>query len=313
MEEITLKNTKAEILDALHAALKRAEEAEKNKLNPEKTEKQLLEKRAVVSAQKAVDQNVFSKELNDKWGDLQTAISSEENRLQELYGVGRELQKLALIIESGKERLDEIEAEKSAKSEEAKTSLERLRVEYAQKKAELQDEYDAIAKKLKQDRTREQEEYDYNTKRSREKHENAWADEKTNRETALAKKEEQAAALLAEAESKSEYIKTLESKVESIPQLLESEKKAAVDAVTASIIRDHEHKAALIEKDYESTIARLKDQIAYMEKEIELTNKTNNALQNKLDKAYAEMKELATKTVESASGVKILGAPESKN
>ena len=49
-----------------------------------------------------------------------------------------------------------------------------------------------------------------------------------------------------------------------------------------------------------------------MEKELEAASKTGAAMQDKLDKAYAQMKELATKTVESASGVKILGAQEGK-
>ena len=310
--EVTLKNTKAEILDALNAALQRAEAAEKGKLNPEKMEKERVEKRVIATAHKAVEQNIFSKEITDKWNDLQAAISAEENRLQELYGVGRELQKLALIIESGKERLSEIEAEKEAKTEEAKTSLERLRTEYTQKKTELQEEYEAAAKKIKQDRTREQEEYDYNLKRTRAKEDNDWTDEKSAREGALSKKEEQAAALLAEAEAKAEYIKILEAKVEGIPALLEAEKEAAISAVTASLTKEYEHKTQLAGKDYEGTIARLNDKIVYMEKELEIAGKTNLAMQSKLDKAYTEMKELATKTVESASGVKILGAPEGK-
>lgn len=310
--EITLKNTKAEILDALNAARQRAEAAEKGKLNPEKVEKERVEKRVIATAQKAVEQNIFSKELTDKWNDLQAAISAEESRLQELYGVGRELQKLALIIESGKERLNEIEAEKAAKTEEAKTSLERLRTEYTQKKTELQDEYEAVANKIRQDRTREQEEYDYNLKRMRAKEDNAWADEKAAREAELAKREELAAALLAEAEAKAEYIKTLESKAENLPALIEAERKTAIGITTETLTKDYEHKIALTEKDYESTIARLNDKISYMEKELEAASKTGAAMQDKLDKAYAQMKELATKTVESASGVKILGAQEGK-
>jgi hypothetical protein len=47
-----------------------------------------------------------------------------------------------------------------------------------------------------------------------------------------------------------------------------------------------------------------------MEKELEATNKMNVGLQGKLDKAYTEIRELATKTVESASGVKIIGSAE---
>ena len=72
-------------------------------------------KRAIDTARKAVEQNIFSKELNDKFNDLQIAIAAEENRLQELYGVGRELQKLTVIIETGKERLEAIDVQAAAK------------------------------------------------------------------------------------------------------------------------------------------------------------------------------------------------------
>ena len=311
-QEITMKNTKAEILDALEAARRRADAAEKGRLNPEKTEKVAAEKRAITSAQKAIEQNIFSVELTNKWNDLQTAISAEEARIQELYGVSRELQKLALVIESGNERLSAIEAEKTAKTEEAQASLERLRLEYTQKKAELQAEYDEAAKRLKQDRTREQEEYQYTQTRTRAKENNTWDDEKATREAELAKTETRISELLAEVEAKAEHTRALESKVDGIPAMLEAEKAAAIEATTAALLKDHEHKAALLAKDAESTVARLNDKVAYMEKELGLAAKTNIDLQSKLDKAYAEMKELATKTVESASGVKILGAPENK-
>lgn len=36
-------------------------------------------------------------------------------------------------------------------------------------------------------------------------------------------------------------------------------------------------------------------------------------LQEKMDKAYAQLKELATKTVESAGGVKIIGNNQGEN
>lgn len=311
-QEITLKNTKAEILDALNNALKRAELAEKGKLNPEKTEKERIEKKAVETAKRAVEQNIFSKELNDKFNDLQTAIATEENRLQELYGVGKELQKLALVIESGKDRIAVTESENSAKTEEAKERLEQLKSEYSQKNAELQIEYDATVKKQKLERSREAEEFQYNLTRAREKENNAWADEKAAREAVLLKKEQQAAELLAEAESKSEYIKALETKVDGIAAQIEAEKKAAVNSACEELRREFEYKSALTEKDYKNTIIRLEDKIAYLEKELESANKSSGTLQSKLDKAYSEIRELATKTVESASGVKIIGNTENK-
>jgi hypothetical protein len=310
--EITLKNTKAEILEALNSALQRSEAAEQGKLNPEKTEKERTEKKAIESAKKAVEQNIFSKELNDKFNDLQVAIAAEEGRLQDLYGVGRELQRLALVIESGKECLVAIEVEKLAKTEEVKNSLERLKAEFAQKNTELQAEYALGTKKLALDRTREGEEYQYNLTRAHEKENNAWADEKAAREAALLKREEQAAALLAEAESKVEYVKSLEAKVDGISALLESEKKIAADTATAALQREFEYKSTLADKDHENSVARLADKISYLEKELDMASKSVNTLQSKLDKAYGELRELATKTVESASGVKIIGNTENK-
>ena len=233
--EITMKNTKSEMLEALSSALARAEAAEKGKLNPVKAEKEILEKKAVESAKAAVESSIFSVELNNQFKNLQTAIASEESRLQELYGVSSELLKLAVVIETGRERQAHIDSENSVKIEEAKTYLESLRKEYAQKRAELQEEYDVMANKLKVERAREVEEYQYNLRRDREKENNAWNDDKAERERLLSGKESQAQALLAEAEAKAEYIKALEVKAEGVPALIESERKAAVSSAVAEL------------------------------------------------------------------------------
>jgi len=306
-QEISMKNTKAEMLDALNAALARAQAAESGKLNPVKVEKEKTEAKAVQSTKSAVEQNVFSVELNNKFKDLQLAIATEETRLQELYGVSTELQKLALVIETGRERQTHIDNENNAKIEDASSLLENLKAEYSRKKAELQEEFDALTKKLKTERAREAEEFQYNLKRERDKENNAWVDEKISRESALAKKEEFAQSILVDAQAKAEHIKTLESKVEDIPALIEAEKKTAAEAACAELTRKHEFTVALAAKDYQNSLDRQNDKITYLEKELDTTNKTNAALQNKLDKAYTELRELATKTVESASGVKIIG------
>ena len=311
-EEITLKNTKAEILNALNNALKRAEATEKTKLDPEKVVKEQVEKKAIETTKKAVEQEIFSKELIDKFHNLQIAIAAEENRLQELYGVDSKLQKLALVIESGNECIARIKAEELTITKEKQDNLQALDTQFNQKKQELQFEYDETSKKMKIDRARENEEYQYNLARKREKENNAWSDEKKARELALLKQEQDAKTLLAEAESKIEYIKTLEAKVENIGALLEKEKQAAIKTVTTSLNMEFEHKSILAEKDYKNSISRLEDKVFYLEKELNVSNELVITLQNKLDKAYTELRELATKTVEFTGGVKILGNLEGK-
>lgn len=311
--EISMKNTKAEILEALNLALERAEQAEKKRLNPEKEEKERNNKRAVESARKAVEQNIFSKELNDKFNDLQVAIAAEEERLQELYGVGREVQKLALVIEAGRERIAEIEAEQVEKEDIARKSLETLNAEYAQKSAELQAEHDTYSKKLKVDRTRENEEYQYNLTRTRERENNTWVDEKAARESELQKRETQTAELLADVESKAEYIRTLEERVEKFPDLITAERESAIAATTETLNREYAHQSALAEMERQNAVERLEDKVALLEKELENANKITGVMQGKLDKAYSEIRDLATKTVESAGSVKIIGNSERGN
>lgn len=309
--EISLKNTKTEIFDALNQALQRAELAEKGRLNPEKEEREGKDQRAVEMTRKAVEQNIFSKELNEKFNDLQTAIAAEESRLQELYGVGREVQKLALVIEAGKERIAEIEAEKSEKEESMKKSLERLNLEFGQKGAELQTEYDANVKKSKLERTREDEEYQYHLIRTRERENNAWADEKAARELELQKREAKAAELLADAESKAGYIQSLEERVEGIQPLVASERESAAAATTETLKREHKHQMTFTEMEYKNAVERLEDKVAFLEKELDSANKAVGVLQGKLDKAYSEIRDLATKTVEAVGGgIKIIGNVE---
>ena len=117
----------------------------------------------------------------------------------------------------------------------------------------------------------------------------------------------QAAEKLAEATAKTEYINELEQKVNSVLDTIKAERESA-----AALNLAHDHKLALLEKDYQNNIERQKDKNTYLEKEIAVLNAANTALQTKLDKAYAELRELATKTVESASGVKIVGGEQVK-
>jgi len=307
-QEITLKNTKQEILDALNQALKRAEANEKGRLDPQKEEKERVEKRAVVSAKESVEQKIFSKELNEKYADLQTAITAEETRLQDLYGVGRELQKLALAIEAGKERIAEIERERGEKETKAREELNRLNAEFAQRNTELQAEFDSVSKRLKTERAREAEDYQYNLTRTRERETNMWEDEKTSRESEIERREAKAGELLAAAESKTEYIKTLESKVSDIPNLIESEKESAILMLTEKLTAEHKHQSEIAELERKNVISRLEDKAQYLEKELDNSAKTIKELQDKLDRAYSEIRDLATKTVETAGGVKILGS-----
>ena len=306
-EEITLKNTKAEILDALNAALEREKDIEKAKYEPEKEEKNKKIEKAIEVSKENVEQKIFSEELNNKFKDLELAIEAEEEKLKNLYGIENELINLVVVINAGKDYMAELENNKKVKLEEMNNSIKALEEQYKIKQESLEKEYEAKARTLKIERDRETEEYTYKTNREREISNNKWEDEKKERETELSRKEEKAKEILKEAEDKQEHITELENKVNDIPSLLEKEYARGRKEASSEIEKENKYAIELLKKDFQNTIDRQNDKIESLQEEVKKVNTEKDSLQSKLDQAYLQIKEMATKTVESTGGVKIIG------
>ena len=306
-EEITIKNTKAEILDALNEALEREKNMAQMKYEPEKEEKKQKVEKAIEVSRENVEQKIFSDELNSKFKDLEIAIQEEERKLKELYGIEDELSNLVVVVNAGKDYMAELESNKKKKTEELNEQIKELEEQYEFKKEELEKEYEMKAKSLKIERDREVEEYNYKIKREREISNNKWEDEKAKREAELAKKETEVTALLEDAEANAEHIKELEDKVNGIPLLLEKEYARGRKEATTELEKEHKYATELLKKDFQNTIDRQNDKIESLKEEITKSNTERTSLQEKLDQAYNQIKEMATKTVEATGGVKILG------
>ena len=307
-EEITLKNTKQEILDALNEALLREKNSAKTKSNPILEEKERKVNEAVQETKRNVDDNVFSENLIKKFKDLELAIATEEEKLKNLYGVEQELSNLTLAVNASKDIIIELEDKKKRETIKIEGEIKDLEEEFNRKSKELSKEYDLKSQSLKVERERETEEYEYKIKRERELDKNAWEDEKKIREANLKAKEEEANKLLIDAKEKEKYIVDLETKVSDIPNLLIKEYEKGKKEVTSELEKEHKYQIELLKKDYQNTIDRQNDKIESLNLEIEKVNALNSSLQEKMDKAYLELKELATKTVEANGGVKILGS-----
>lgn len=306
-EEITLKNTKAEILEALNAALEREKNMAKVKYEPEKEEKAKKIEKAIEVSKTNVEQKIFSEELNNKFKDLEIAIEAEEEKLKNLYGIEKELNNLVIVINAGKDYMVELENNKKLRTEELNNNIKELEETYKIKKEELEKEYEINAKKLKTERDREIEEYNYKLKREREINNNKWEDEKAERENTLSKKEIELNEFLEEASANAEYIKELEDKVNNIPVLLEKEYTKGKKETTDELVKEYNYKTELLKKDFQNTIDRQNDKVEALQEDVKKLNNEKTLLQEKLDQAYNQIKKMATKTVEATGGVKIIG------
>ena len=276
------------------------------KYEPEKEEKKPKVEKAIETTRENVEQKIFSEELNKKFQDLEVAIE-EERKLKELYGIEKELNNLVVVVNAGKDYISELENNKKRKTEEINEEIKKLEDDYKKQKEELEKEYETKARTLKIERERENEEYNYKLKREREISNNKWEDEKAEREKQLAQKEAEVETLLEDAENQAEHIKELEKQVNEMPAQLEKEYARGRKEATAEIEKENKYTTELLKKDYESTIARQNDKIESLKEEITKTNTEKTAMQEKLDQAYNQIKEMATKTVEATGGVKILG------
>ena len=283
-EEMTIKNTKAELLDALNEALEREKNLMKAKSDPIKEEKQKVVEKAIETSRVNVEQNIFSEELNKKFKDLELAIKSEEDKLKELYGVSKELNNLTLVINASKDYQIELEKKKEEETKRVQEEINALENQYKIKKEELEKEYDLMSKNLKLARDREEEEYNYKLKRERELENNKWEDEKRIRLAKIKEQEEETKNLLDDATSKTEEFNSLAKQVADIPLIMDKEYNRGKKEITNELEKDHKHEIELLNKDSKNVIDRQTDKINSLETEITRLTNLNTSLQVKKKK-----------------------------
>ena len=104
-----------------------------------------------------------------------------------------------------------------------------------------------------------------------------------------------------------EHVKELEERVNNIPTLLEKEYARGKKETTDELKKEYNYETELLKKDFQNTIDRQNDKIIVLQEDAKKINEEKASLQEKLDQAYNQIKEMATKTVEATGGVKIIG------
>lgn len=317
MARITEKNTKAEILAAYNEAMEKLDAQESMKDDPIVQRTKEEEKRVIASAEDIVEKGILNEEITKQYKDLQTAIVKMKDELQNLYGIEAKANSFVALVNGYKDKTVQLENEykelKEIVSKELEDTKNKLYDEIEELEQEKKDTLESIkgeAKEQKEilakERKREQEEYTYTLNRTRKQEEDAWEDKKAAREKELADKEK-------EVEAKVEYVIELENRIKDMTEQIETLKtdietartegydKGKADANKSNAFEVRELKT---KNEYEQKA--LQDRIAHLESSLASATEANEILQDKLDSAYAQMKELASETVKSSGGVKIL-------
>ena len=324
MAEITMKSTKAEIMEAYKAAVAKLDTKNAMIDDPAKEAAAKSKVEVVKSADATAKEDIFNPEIIKKYNDLIEAIEIKQLELDELYGIETKANAMAAMINAYKEKNEElkenqaakeaaIEAELGEKRDSLKAEIEELK----QQKQEVMNSINAEAKAkedaIKLARSRDEEEYTYNLKRSRKAENDKWEDEKAAREKVLELREAAALEKETELNAKADYIKELEAKVDEIPALIASAKEEGINKCKADADKSNAFEVRALKKDAEYQKQLLEDKNERLAEDLANARAEKVELQQKLDDAYAQMRELAAKTVESTGGVKILNGQTQQN
>jgi chromosome segregation ATPase len=339
--QVTMANTKKELLEAYEAAKQILKAKEKDLLNADKARKALEKKAALATAEAQAAQDpvrrihelrsALSRELTDlaerledeigTYRKIQTAVTEKNDEIKTLYGVETAASDLAALLEAQQSRKDDFEVEmerrQNAFDEELQVQREQWKKEQAQQKQANQEQ----DQQLKKQRQREKEEFEYTFAREKEQQKNALDDELGAIEKEIAQKQDtfekeiaQRRAALEEGEAalnrRQAELDRLEKEVESFPTRLESNVQAAIDDTTKRLTADFEKAEALLKATNEGEKNVLSSKIEALEKMVAQQNAQIEQLSQKQELAYQKVQDIANRAVD-AQKREIIAVPTS--
>lgn len=317
MAEINAKSTKVEIMEAYMAQKKQLDKLMAAKDDPVDQEKLKKQKATLDSAAEIAGAGILNDSIVKQYNDICEAVEIKKMELKELYGIETELNSLVALVNAHKDKTYELDEQYKKTKTEVNNDLQNMKAaimeeiavlnkEKAESLAAIKKDSTELKSQLRQEREREEEEYTYTRDRARKIAEDKWADEAAEKRKELEMWEESLMAREDEITNKEDSITELEQKVTEIPTLLESAASSGYEKGKADAGKSWGFEKRSIEQKNEYEQKALHDKVERLETDLTEAKDTIATLQEKLDSAYAQMRELATDTVKSNGGVKIL-------
>lgn len=282
MPDVSIKNTKTDLLKAYDALLKKYEKNVRDKKSIKTkyaSDEQKVERareytpeytaRCIEDAKSKTTHafNEISQKLNNetkKFEEVGYAIAIQKERLKELYDIDVAVATLEELIRAQEARKETFE------------------VEY---------------EKMKLDRQREQEEYEYRKKQEHKKEEEF----QLEREESFKKRE-------TELQHKEQELIELRKGIESFPHELEEAVKKTREETTLKVKAEMENRATMTAKTVEGEQKVYETRIQFLEETVLRQTEQIVSLKQELDKSANHVRSIAEKAIEGASGRQTLRA-----
>lgn len=331
--EISMTNTKKEMLEAYEALKESLQNQARTELKPEKAQKAKEEEKIIRSAEKAVDKEDVTRRIYDlkdeisrfladlsgkieaekeRYAQVKQAIDIRNRELMEIYEIEKSAFSLAALLEAQKQKKLEFETEMTARRKEqediiesAKIRWEKEKQQYALSMKEQKDEAEKNWKRLK-------EEFEYTFNREKELKKQGLVDELEkltkqlqDKQEAFEKETGARVAGLAQRETavaeREKNIDSLEQKVAGFPAELERQVAEAVARTTERLQFEASKNAEILTREFTGERNVLKAKIESFEKLAASQQKQIDTLSRQIDTAYGKVQDIAVKAV-SAKG-----------
>jgi len=323
-KEISVKNTKSEILQAYEDVLKKLEEqkvpdtkaaieAQQKQKTVEKADSNTFEGivkdiaglKVTINATLEKLENSLLKEFR-KLTEIKEAIETETKRLDDLYQISVNANSLEALILAQKEKKSQFEAEMNEARKASELEVKESREKWDKEKQKIELEVKELKEITAKNRKREEEEYNYNLQLKRKKEEDAYLEKKQSLEKAITEKQK-------EWENKEKEYLELKSAVEGYPQKLEEAVSKAKEEITKNLTSKFKFEKDLNEKEIEGNTKLYKQTIQNLEAKIKEQSLLIEQLTKKADLSSEQVKEIAMKAVEGAGSQRFHWEKENKD
>jgi hypothetical protein len=245
-----------------------------------------------------------------RYVQVQRAVVAKDAELKEIYEIQRQASTLTALIESHERQRERSEAELAETRRQVEREVEQTRGEWEREKRQREaesKERDAAEQKR---REREKEEYRYAFAREQQQARDQFADEMAKAQKELAERKAATEHELAERErsikAREDELTQLRKRVESLP----SEIDAAVTKAVKESLSRHQPDAAAREELLKRELAGERNVLTTRIHLLEQTAKEQadhiTRLQDRSDKAYGQVQDIAVRAIEGSATAKQL-------
>lgn len=305
--EVTIKNTKEQILSAYNEALSKLNS--KDSENMQNKQKISEEQNLIRNINSQKDEDVFKqvgdlktsiiKQLDvlseklifkqNKFDNLQKAIEIEQNHLENLYAIKDSSNALSALLIAQKDEKDKFNNE-----------IEQIKKNWAFEKSKLDNDYKEHRDSIETKRKREEEEYQYRLSTARRKELDDYNAKKLLQEQALQDKENKLAELEGDLKIREKSLNDLEKQVQDIPKRLEETEKKTETNITKILTEKFEHAKQLQQQQYEASSKMHEQSINYLQNQIKSQDQEIKELKTKLASAFEQVQNIANKALETS-------------